>query len=191
MSEWDCCKGVSFTSPFTCPPAHEFSKPSFHPFNSPMHPSSHQAFLHPPTVHRPANSCSHGSLCTLQTCFFIHHPPSSTCLPTHLPTHLSIHPSTIYPPIHPTSTHHPLIYPPIHPLTHSFIYATTHWPLPIHPSTQFIFSWFFMHSSTMLHPPSTHLPIHSLTHLSIHPSTIDTPTHPTCTHQLVHPPTIR
>ena len=179
-----CQSGIAvkvYPSAFTCPPAHEFSKPSFHPFT--------HLCTHPPTKHFSIHllSTTHPTHILMVFCAPFNRAlstthPSSTCLPTHLPTHPSIHPSTIYPPIHPTSTHHTL--------THSFIYATTHWPPPIHSSTQLIFSWFFMHPSTMFHPPSTHLPIHSLTHLSIHPSTIDTPTHSTSTHPLVHPPTI-
>ena len=122
-----------------------------------------------------------------------HHPPAYPA--TYLLTYPSIHPSTIYPPIHPTSTHHPL--------THSFIYATTHWPPPIHSSIQLIFSWFFMHPSTMFHPlsthsltyPSIHLPLthppiqHPHIHLFIHPPSIDPSTHHPVTHAFIHPTT--
>lgn len=185
--EWDCSKGVSFTCPFTCPPAHEFSKPSFHPFTHLCtHPPTKHFYIHLLSTTRSTHVLT--VLCAPFNCALSTTHSSSTCLSTHLPTHLSIHPPTIYPPIHPISTHHSLIHPPIHPSTHSFIHlcnhslATTH-PL-IHPTHLFM----VLHPSTILCPPSTHLPIHSLTHLSIHPSTIDPLTQHPPIYLFIHPP---
>ena len=199
MSEWDCCKGVSLT--FHLPSCPWILQDFLPPIHSPMHPSFHQAFLHPPTVHHPSNSYSHGFLCTLQPCF-IHHPPIIH-LPTQPPTYSPIPPS-----IHPPSTHPSIQHPPtIHSLIHSSMQPLT----GHHPSTHPSNSSFHGSSCTLqpcsIHHPPTYLSTHSLTypsihlplthppiqhphiHLFIHPPSIDPSTHHPVTHAFIHPTT--
>lgn len=175
-----CQNGIAvkvYPSPFTCPPAHEFSKTSFHPFTHLCtHPSTKHFYIHLLSTTHPTHILMVFCAPFNRALSTTH--PSSTCLPSHLPTHLSLHPSIHHLPTHPSNIHPPSTHSFIHLCNHSL--ATTH-PL-IHPTHLFM----------VLHAPFNHVPstIHSLTHLSIHPSTIDTPTHSTSTHPLVHPPTI-
>lgn len=164
VSEWDFCEGVSFT----CPPAHDFSNPSFFPASnpslnlsthSPVHPSSYLRTCISPPTNSPAQLIFSGSFSTLPPRFILHPSPThpSTYLPTHVcthlniqnpPTHLLIHPSFI----HPTLTYQLTIHPPFHKSIHPSIHPLIH----LLPIRSFISSIYSIHSMYPFahHPPS-------------------------------------
>lgn len=159
-----CQNGIAvkvYPSPFTCPPAHEFSKTSFHPFTHLCtHPSTKHFYIHLLSTTHPTHILMVFCAPFNRALSTTH--PSSTCLPSHLPTHLSIHPSIHHLPTHPSNIHPPSTHSFIHLCNHSL--ATTH-PL-IHPTHLFM----VLHAPFNHVPSTIHPPAYPLTHSPIHPS---------------------